>query len=262
MYRSSRGMDEHTVVSSDRRKDRIHRDARDPAYLQLSKLLRQKIGSGQILPGEQLPSESELRKQYSLSQMTVRRAINILQEQGVVTTSQGKGTFVRSMKLGMGSFPLEPLHDLFSDKKRVAIKLLEVDLVFADERTASRLSVSTEYRVVYIRSLICRDGAPALLHTENLVYDPTRPLVESEMGVTSLDGLFSGNGHTDFKKGELSVHAAVAGGAEAELLQVPVMSPAFRLEHLFYDFADRIVSWGQFLCRGDLLHFSTRVGLW
>ena len=137
-----------------------------------------------------------------------------------------------------------------------------MDLVLPDERTASKLNVATEDRVVYIGSLICRDGAPALLHTENLVYDPTRPLVESEMEVTSLDGLFSGNGRTDFKKGELSIHAAVLGDSEAALLEVPVMSPAFRLEHLFFDFSDRIVSWGQFLCRGDLLSFSTRVGLW
>jgi GntR family transcriptional regulator len=244
------------------RRGRIDRKTRGPAYLQLSNLLRQKIASGEFHAGEQLPSESELRRQYHLSQMTVRRAINLLQEQGLVSTAQGKGTFVRSMKLGMGSFDLEEFHRLFSEKERTTVKLLEVDLVFPDERTASRLSVTGEDRVVYIRSLVFRDGAPALLHTENLVYDPTRPLVESEMEVTSLDGLLSGNGRSDFKKGELSLHAAVIDETEAELLQVPVMSPAFRLEHLFYDFADRVASWGRFLCRGDLLGFTTRVGLW
>lgn len=242
--------------------DRIDRESRDPAYLQLSTLLRRKIASGEFLPGERLPSESELRRRYHLSQMTVRKAVNVLQEQGLVSTSQGKGTFVRSMKLGMCSFAMEEFSRLFSDKKRTTVKLLEVDLVFPDERTASKLSVPMENRVVYIRSLIFRDGAPALLRTENLVYDPKRPLVESEMEVTSLDGLFSGNGRTDFKKGELRVDTAVVAETEAELLGVPAMSPAFRLEHLFYDFADRVVSWGQFLCRGDLLSFSTRVGLW
>jgi GntR family transcriptional regulator len=230
--------------------------------LQLSNILRQKIGSGEITPGQQLPSESELRRQYNLSPITVRKAINVLQEQGIVTTFQGKGTFVRPMKLGMGPFHSESFYQFFSDKKRLAIRFLRVAMAYPDEQTASKLCVSTEDRVVYIRSLIYRDGAPALLHTENLIYDPTRPLIESEMEVTSLDGLFSGNGQTDFRKGEMIVHTAIIGEEEAKLLQVPAASSGFRMEHLFYDFSDRIVSWGHFLSRGDLLSFSTKVGLW
>lgn len=238
------------------------RHSYEPAYLQLANILRQKIAEGRFRPGERISSESELRSLYKVSQMTVRRAISLLQDQGLVRTAQGKGSFVKPIKLGMFSFQLGELQRLFADKERTTIRLLEVDMMFPDETIIAKLSVPRDERIMTLRRLILRDNAPALLHQERLIYDPTRPLVESEMEVTSLEGLFSGNGKTDFKKGELTVRAALVNEEEAGLLAVPALSPAFRLEHLFYDFQDRAVSWGEFLCRGDLLEFTTRVGLW
>jgi GntR family transcriptional regulator len=41
-----------------------------------------------------------------------------------------------------------------------------------------------------------------------------------------------------------------------------VAFPAFRLEHVFYDFENRPVSWGWFTCRADRLEFYTTVGIW
>jgi GntR family transcriptional regulator len=242
--------------------DQIDRDSYKPAYIQLADILRTKIGNGQFRPGEQLPSEAELRTQYQVSQMTVRKGVGLLQKQGLVDTAQGKGSFVRPLKLEMFSFQLTELQAIFRDRERTSIKLLEVKLEYPDDKTAEKLSVPKDERVVYIRRLILRDQKPVLLHSEKLIYDPTRPLVESEMEVTSLDGLISGNGQTEFKKGELTISADVANADDARLLEVPYPSALFHLEHVFFDFNDRVVSWGQFLYRSDLYNFSTRVGLW
>jgi DNA-binding GntR family transcriptional regulator len=47
---------------------------------------------------------------------------------------------------------------------------------------------------------------------------------------------------------------------EAMVLQVPLNSAAFSLEHTFYDFDDRPVSWGRFLCRADFFVLTARIG--
>ena len=73
--------------------------------------------------------------------MTVRRAINILVEQDVVSTAQGKGTFVKPMKLSKFSFQLDELHNLFRDKARTSIKFLDVKLEHANRTVAARLGV-------------------------------------------------------------------------------------------------------------------------
>ena len=55
--------------------------------------LKSKILSGEIRPGEKLPSENELAQEYQISRHTVRKALAILATGGYITTEHGKGTF-------------------------------------------------------------------------------------------------------------------------------------------------------------------------
>jgi GntR family transcriptional regulator len=89
-----------------------------------------------------------------------------------------------------------------------------------------------------------------------------RPIVEAEMDVTSLHGLFSGSGETDIKKGLLVIRSALLDEEKAALLRVKPSTPAVRLEHTFFDFDDQPVSFGYFICSSDRLSFSARVGIW
>lgn len=240
----------------------IDRNAYEPAYAQLVRILRGRIAIGEFRPGSRLPSEAQLCDRYGVSPMTVRRAINVLLDQGVVSTVQGSGTFVKPMELAKVTFNLDELTALFRDREQTRVKLLEARIVSADAPTAGRLAVAEGARVIYIRRLILREGEPVLYHHEQLIYDPTRPVVEAEMEATSLQGLLAGSGETDLKGGALAIEATTLTDGEAELLGGAAGDPAFRLSHTFYDFEDRPVSWGWFVCRGDRLQFRTTVGLW
>ena len=66
----------------------------NPMYRQIAEDLRGRIESGEVAPGSQLPTELELRKEYSASRNTVRDAIKWLINLGFVATRPGKGTFV------------------------------------------------------------------------------------------------------------------------------------------------------------------------
>jgi DNA-binding GntR family transcriptional regulator len=238
----------------------IDRRSYEPAYAQLVNILRQQIATGAMRPGDQLPSESQLCKLYRVSPMTVRRAINILVDQGVISTAPGSGTFVKAVDLGAATFHLQELQTLFSDKQ-TSVKLLEARVALADERIARKLAITVGKRVIYLRRLLCRNGEPTFYHREYLVYDPTRPLVEAEMEVTSLQGLFEGAGGSVLKHGDLTIEATVLNEDEARLLQVPALTAALNLEHVFYDLDNRPISWGWFICRGDRLRFATKVGI-
>lgn len=229
--------------------------------MQLVTILSDQIGNGEFRPGQRLPSESQLCERYDVSPMTVRRAINILVDQGLVTTAQGKGTFVKPMELSAVTFGLDELREFFRKNGESKVKLLEVRIVRADEEVASKLNIARSDRTILIKRLITKQDEPVVCHQEYLVYDPTRPVVEAEMEVTALHGLFAGSGDTSLKRGELSIEATVLSEAEARLLKAPVNLPSFRLEHTFYDFDDRPVSWGVFICRGDRLRFVTVVGI-
>ncbi|MBI5446538.1 MAG: GntR family transcriptional regulator [Deltaproteobacteria bacterium] len=240
----------------------IDRGSYEPPYVQLVGILRRQIAAGKFRAGDRLPSEPQLCSLYQVSPMTVRRAITILLDQGAVVTTPGKGTFVRPLELGTGTFRLQELADLLANSGRTAVRLLQTRVIRADERVARRLSIKEGQRAIYLRRLLFRDGDPVLYHQEYLLYDPKRPIVEAEMEATSLQGLFAGRGGSDFKGGSLRIEATALRELEADLLGGTVNQPAFRLIHIFYDYKDRPASWGWFICRGDRISFGGTLGLW
>jgi DNA-binding GntR family transcriptional regulator len=238
---------------------RINRDSFEPAYIQLTNILRDLISRGVYRSGDRLPSESQLCKTYKVSPMTVRRAINSLIVQDVVSTAQGKGTFVKPLQLSSVTFGLDQFQGMFSGAD-TEVKILEARIQESDENVSAKLSIPLGSRTILIRRLLSRNGEPWIYNNEHLIYDPRRPVVEAEMVVSSLNGLFSGERKSDFKWGKLSVCACVLSDQDARQLRCFPGSPAFLLEHLFYDFNDKPVSWGLFVCRGDRFNFSVTVG--
>ena len=239
----------------------IDRSSYEPAYAQLARILREQIAAGTFRPGDRLPSESQLCERYEVSPMTVRRVINILADQGVVVAEQGRGTFVKPLELGTATFDLGKLQRLFRDQEQATVKLLEARITSATARTALKLSLQAGERTVFIRRLIYQGKDPLLLHREHVIYDPTRPLVEAELEATALSGLFTGGGGSALKWGALTIDATVLTEEEAELLAADAGAPALRLEHIFYNFDTRPVSWGWFICPGDRLRFTATVGV-
>ena len=69
------------------------RDPR-PLYQQISDQVREQILSGELQPGERLPSIRELAEQLTTSVITVRRAYADLEAEGYIYTRAGQGTFV------------------------------------------------------------------------------------------------------------------------------------------------------------------------
>jgi GntR family transcriptional regulator len=65
-----------------------------PMYQQIADDLRGKIDSGELLPGQQIPTEGDLQQIYKASRNTIRDAIKRLVSLGIVQTRPGQGTFV------------------------------------------------------------------------------------------------------------------------------------------------------------------------
>jgi GntR family transcriptional regulator len=239
----------------------VDRLSHEPAYIQICNLLKERIAKGVYLPGSRLPAESELKRLHKVSPMTVRRSIKMLVDQGVVTTIQGSGTFVKAPDLGGANFSMKEFYSIFKDRKKAKIKLLEAGTLKADKETAFRLRIEEGKRIVLLKRLVLKEGDPIIFHREFLIYDPVRPIIETELEVTTLYGLFERSGQTAIKRGDLSLEAMVLNPEEARLLNTMPLLPAFRIEHLFYDFDEKPLSWGQFICRGDQLRFKAVVGL-
>jgi len=73
----------------------IDRESAIPPYRQLYEILKEKISSGEIAPGRRLPSELTLEAEYELSRDTIRKAVGLLRDEGLVETVPGLGIAVK-----------------------------------------------------------------------------------------------------------------------------------------------------------------------
>ena len=67
---------------------------RPPMYFRIQQAILDQIQSGQLQPGVLLPSETDLARQYQVSRITAKRALDELVRQGRAFRQQGRGTFV------------------------------------------------------------------------------------------------------------------------------------------------------------------------
>jgi GntR family transcriptional regulator len=68
--------------------------SRVPLYIQVASVLRQRIESGQWLQGEKISTLEELESEFQVARVTVRQAVDVLREEGLLRALQGRGTFV------------------------------------------------------------------------------------------------------------------------------------------------------------------------
>jgi GntR family transcriptional regulator len=91
-----------------------------PLYRQIAAGVASLLAAGELAPGEQLPPVRELADQLGVNFNTVARAYRVLDEQGLISTQHGRGTFIlaRGPVAGQG-------RDLAGRKRRLTARYLE-----------------------------------------------------------------------------------------------------------------------------------------
>ncbi|MFJ3724681.1 GntR family transcriptional regulator [Streptomyces sp. NPDC090045] len=75
--------------------DRDHR----PPYVQVAEYLRRQIESGQLGPGDKLPSSRELQDKFGIASATVQNSLRALKAEGLIYSVSGRGSFVRRQEV-------------------------------------------------------------------------------------------------------------------------------------------------------------------
>ena len=127
-------------------------------------------------------------RHHGVSRMTVRRALQELTREDVIEAEHGRGTFVKLPQLGAATFDLAQLRRYLADPD-IEAQIVEAHTVSPPPpRVRRKLGVDADGRVISIKRLIRRGDEVLFYHSEYLVFDPARPLVETELGITALQG--------------------------------------------------------------------------
>ncbi len=144
--------------------------------------IRGMIYDRKLVPGARLPNEVELAEVMGVSRGTMRTALNILQEQGLIWRRQGIGSFVSEQPV------LEQRLDINSGVTEQIIsmgftpgsKILEIKLTPADERQSEHLNIPPGSPLVFIRRIRTANGRPVVasidIFPHSILTQSARPL--------------------------------------------------------------------------------------
>lgn len=90
---------------------------------------------------------------------------------------------------------------------QATVRLLSASTTRASDRVAEKLRIDLGSRVVYLRRLVLKNDRPAMYHVEYVVFDARRPLVESQLQLTSSSGLLEGARGRGFPRGIVTLRA-------------------------------------------------------
>ncbi|MGA2477828.1 MAG: GntR family transcriptional regulator, partial [Spirochaetia bacterium] len=195
-------------------------------YLWVYNSLKGQIEAEDFKVGDYLPPEPELQKTFQVSRTTVRKAVEMLSQQGFVFIRQGRGTeiidFKATQKLGFVTSFSETLREKGFTVTQADIR---AEMVPAPRRIAADLKVATGAWLVRIERTTLANDAPIALMTNYLLPDLV-PGIEKRIPTMSSLYVFleseyklSPDAATDF------ISARAAAPAEAHRLQVPDDSP-------------------------------------
>ncbi len=218
-------------------------------YQQIADELRARVKDGLYAPGRVLPSEAELGHEFGASRVTVRRALELLRDDGLVDARQGFGWFVS------GSPVRQPLGQLATIEGQLrdsgispSRRILEFAFVHVDGHVAEVLGTDSVLRV---KRLNLADGDPFAVVT---VWCPaemgerlSRLDVERSPFYEILDVPLRGATQT--------IGADAASASEAALLGVPAGSPVLRCERITTDIEGRPVLLSQHVFPGHRTEF-------
>lgn len=230
-----------------------------PKYYQLTEILRQRITSGELKPGDQLPTEEMLCQEFDLSRGTVRHAFSALVNDGLVRREQGKGTFVIFNRPRRASFELARFDkDVRQKHQRPGTRLLKKEVIPAAREVAARLNIAVGERIILIERLRLADEHPVIHETRYLAYALCPQLVEDNLENESIHSLLIHKYHLPLIRTEHIIEVRSLSAKQARLMEVSPGTMAFYVDRLTYTTTERgecPAVWYQAIYRGDEYHF-------
>lgn len=223
-----------------------------PLYHQLKQNLLTSLENGEFEPNVPLPTEISLIERHRVSRITVRRAMQELEQEGLIYRIPGKGTFITEPKIYRESTHLTSFtEDMQGKKLAVSSELLDFRQVAASEYVAAKLGVERETAVTFIQRLRLEKEQPIALNYSYIRLPPHISITAQELeAIGSLWALLENKGIV-LAEADREIEAVLADQEQADFLQVAVNAPLLLVEGVVFDQAHTPVEYHQVINRGD-----------
>lgn len=223
---------------------------REPRYLRIFARLHDGVASGRLPLGSMLPSQRELASQFGVSIMTVRQALQLLIDEGLIEARHGSGTYVTAR------YPFDVGHlrsfasDLSGRGAVITTEVLAAGLATPPADVSDRLGLPGD--VFRLRRLRLSDGRPLIVQTSYLPEALAHIFEAEDVAARGLYTILAEHGLTVARASE-TITPVTLGPTDAHDLARPETSPALSSHQVSFTAAGTAIVDDHALLPGDAI---------
>jgi GntR family transcriptional regulator len=232
-------------------------ETRTPHYLRIYRELKRRIEAGSLRSGERLETQRALAQAFGVTVMTVRQALQLLEQEGLVVAQQGSGTFVAPKRVSYDMANLRSLAQEISEQGLpLTTRVLRHEFVSPHPRVVELLGLGPGEAVYLIERLRLIDGEPVVLQDSQLQPWLGETLADTDLTRVSLYDHLTDMLGIEIARAHETLRATSLKAAEASLLGEEPGAAALLSERLTYSGGGDVIIHDRALMAGDRLAVS------
>jgi GntR family transcriptional regulator len=233
-------------------------ERRTPHYLRIYRDLKRKVAGGAYAPSERLPTQRELAGSYGVTVMTVRQALQLLEQEELVVMRHGLGTFVAPQRI---RYELGNLRSLAQEVTEQGLELqtrvLRRELVEPHPHVAELLQLQPGEAAFSIERLRFVGPVPVVYQQSQLQPQLADTLAAADLGTGSLYDYLQRELDVELAHAEERIHAISLAAHEATLLEEEPGAAALLSERVTFSVGGEVVMFDRALIPGDRVSIAS-----
>lgn len=229
-----------------------------PLYIQIAEGLIAQIASGELMPEDRLSPERELCEEFGVTRMTLRRALGVLESQGLIIRVHGVGTYIAEPKIERSMAKVFRFSSRMQERGFTpSAKIISCEQIIADKALSKNLALpvpSPVYSILRLRSI---NQEPVLLESYAIPENRFPGLDRYDLEGRSIYEVMENEYGVAILRARQSFEPVIATPFEAELLNIAQGVALLLEKRLSYDEVNSPVEYGKDHYRGDRFRFVT-----
>jgi GntR family transcriptional regulator len=217
----------------------LDKSSKVPLYFQLKEIFLDRIRKGIYKTNEAIPSEVEIQKQFSVSRITVRRAIMELQRESYLDRKPGKGTFVNKYRIEKVVQKLSNISSWTETLEEIGLKpgtvKKEIIQIIPSKEVAIALNLESNEKLTKIKRWRTGNNKPFCIMTNYILSYFVPNIDKIDWGCESLYKVYEEKYNIKFGIARDTVEARVATKEESEFFNEELRLPVLLITRISYD---------------------------
>ncbi len=238
---------------------RINAESTVPVYLQVANKIKKDIKDETLKPGDMLPSDRVYCEELGVSHMTVKKAVDLLANEGLVIRKKGVGTFIAEPKITQSLFTLSGFTgDNKAEGKHVHSQVLRFGEEHPTHKVAEKLGITEKDSVVNLKRLRMINEEIVALENAYISNSGERyqELVSHNFESESLYQVLSEKCGVKLTMAKETIEVSSATEEINQQMGVAIGKPMFYLSRISYDVTKEPVEYVESVYRADKYIFS------